>query len=59
LPKNAGARRREAATWLARLQSSGDPEVEQKFRQWYYAHVANAEAFERMRESYELARLIK
>jgi len=59
LPKTANRRRREAANWFVRLRRGGDPKAEQAFRQWYDAHPANARAFERVRESYELARLLR
>lgn len=52
-------RRREAAKWLARLQSARDPDIERKFRRWREADPANAEAFERVRRSYEQAGLLR
>lgn len=51
--------RREAARWLARLQSGRDPDVQSKFRQWCDSDRANAAAFERVRQSYELAGLLR
>jgi transmembrane sensor len=51
--------RREAASWLARLQSCRDPDVEAKFRRWRDAHVTHAAAFDRVRRSYEQAGLLR
>lgn len=51
--------RRQAANWLARLQSGRDPEAERKFSRWYSADPAHAEAFERVRRSYEQAGLLR
>lgn len=51
--------RREAATWLARLEGGGSPEVQQRFRRWYEAHPAHAEAFDRVRHNYESAGLLR
>jgi transmembrane sensor len=51
--------RREAANWLARLQSGRDPDAETRFRRWYDAHPAHAAAFERVRRSYERAGLLQ
>jgi transmembrane sensor len=50
--------RREAATWLARLQSGRDPDVECKFRRWHDADPRHAAAFDRVRRSYEQAGLL-
>lgn len=52
-------RRREAANWLARLQSARDPDIEEKFQRWRDVDPANAEAFERARRSYEQAGLLR
>jgi transmembrane sensor len=51
--------RREAASWLSRLQSGRDPYIEAKFRKWRGAHPRHAEAFERVRRSYEQAGLLR
>lgn len=51
--------RREASTWLARLECGGGPEVEQAFRRWYEADPAHAAAFERVRRSYVSAGLLR
>lgn len=51
--------RREAATWLARLEGDGRSEVQQRFRRWYEAHPAHAEAFDRVRRNYESAGLLR
>lgn len=58
-PKTKGMSRREAARWLARLQSGRDPAVESKFERWYQAHPAHADAFDRVRRSYEQAGLLR
>ena len=50
--------RREAANWLARLQSGRDPDVQRKFQQWH-ADPRNAAAFARVRGSYEQAGLLR
>jgi transmembrane sensor len=51
--------RRDAAAWLARLQSRRDPEIEQKFRRWRDRDPAHAEAFERVAASYQQAGLLR
>jgi transmembrane sensor len=51
--------RREAATWLARLQSGGDPDVERKFRRWHDADPRNAAAFERIGRTYDQAAVLR
>lgn len=51
--------RREAATWLARLQSRRDPEIENKFHRWRDRDPAHAEAFERVAASYQQAGLLR
>ena len=51
--------RREAAGWLARLQSGREPDVEAKFRRWYGADPTHAAAFERVRRSYDQAGLLR
>jgi transmembrane sensor len=50
--------RREAANWLARLQSGRDPEIQRKFQQWH-SDPRNAAAFARVRGSYEQAGLLR
>ena len=59
LPKTNGMLRREAASWLARLQSGRDPDVERKFRQWHEADPRHAAAFESVQRSYEQAGLLR
>ena len=51
--------RREAAGWLARLQSRRDPDVERKFNRWRDRDPAHAEAFERVAASYQQAGLLR
>ena len=51
--------RREAATWLARLQSGRDPDMERKFRKWRDANPAHAAAFDRVERSYGRAGLLR
>jgi transmembrane sensor len=58
LPRTKGMLRREAANWLARLQSGRDPDVERKFQQWH-ADPRNAAAYARVRGSYEQAGLLR
>lgn len=58
LPKTRGMLRREAASWLARLQSGRGADVERKFEQWL-ADPRHAETFDRVRRSYEQAGLLR
>lgn len=51
--------RREASTWLARLEGGSSPEIEKAFRRWYEANPAHAAAFERVRRSYASAGLLR
>lgn len=51
--------RREAAGWLARLQSGREPDVERKFRRWRDGDPARAAAFARVTRSYEQAGLLR
>jgi transmembrane sensor len=51
--------RREAARWLARLQSGRDPDIQRKFQQWHDDDPRNAAAFARVRGSYEQAGLLR
>ena len=51
--------RREAAGWLARLQSGRDPDDERKFRKWHDGDPARAAAFARVRRSYDQAGLLR
>src|SRR3954451_13770457 len=51
--------RREAATWLARLQSGRDPDIKRKFQKWYDADPRHAAAFDRVRRTYEQAGLLR
>lgn len=59
LPKTKGMLRREAAGWLARLQSGRDPNIESKLQQWRNADPRHAAAFDRVRRSYEQAGLLR
>jgi transmembrane sensor len=59
LPKTRGMLRREAASWLARLQSGRDPEVEGKFERWRRADPRHAAAFDRVKRSYGRAGLLR
>ncbi len=59
LPKTKGMLRREAASWLARLQSGRDPDIERKFQRWRDADPRHAAAFDRVRRSYEQAGLLR
>lgn len=59
LPKTRGMLRREAASWLARLQSGRDPDVERNFERWRNADPRHAEAFDRVRRTYEQAGLLR
>ena len=51
--------RREAAAWMARLQSRRDPEIERKFHNWRDRDPAHAQAFERVSNSYQQAGLLR
>jgi len=51
--------RRQAAQWLARLEGGDDPSVNLRFRRWYEADPANAAAFNRVRQSYASAGLLR
>jgi transmembrane sensor len=51
--------RREAAKWLARLQSGRDPHVKRKFQRWHDADPRHSAAFDRVRRSYEQAGLLR
>lgn len=59
LPKTRGMLRREAAGWLARLQSGRDPDVERQFQRWRDADARHEAAFDRVRRSYEQAGLLR
>ena len=59
LPKTKGMLRREAASWLARLQSGHDPDIERKFQRWRDADPRHADAFDRVRRSYDQAGLLR
>ena len=59
LPKTRGMRRREAAAWLARLQSGREPDVERRFQHWSSSDPRNEAAFRRVRSSYEQAGLLR
>ena len=50
--------RREAARWLSRLQSGSDPDAQAKFERWY-ADPAHADAFDRVRGSYQRSGLLR
>ena len=51
--------RRKAANWLARLQSDRDPDIERKFNRWRDSDPRHAEAFDRVRRSYEQAGVLR
>lgn len=57
--KTRGMLRREAASWLARLQSGRDPDTERKFQKWRDADPRHAAAFHRVQQSYEQAGLLR
>lgn len=59
LPKTKGMIRREAAAWLARLQSGREDDIEVKFRRWRETDPRHAAAFDRVRRSYEQAGLLR
>lgn len=59
LPKTRGMLRREAANWLARLQSGRDPDIERKFNRWRDSDPRHAGAFDRVQRSYEQAGLLR
>ena len=58
-PKTRAMTRREAAGWLARLQSDRDPNVERKFQRWRDADPRHAAAFDRVKQSYGQAGLLR
>ncbi len=58
IPKTRGMLRRSAASWLARLQSGRDPDIERKFQRWHNADPRNAAAFDRVRRTYDQAGLL-
>lgn len=58
LPRTEGMLRREAARWLARLQSERDPDIRGKFERWR-AHPRHAAAFERVNRTYQQAGLVR
>jgi transmembrane sensor len=51
--------RREAATWLARLQSGRDPDAESRFRKWRDSDPRHSEAFDRISRTYDQAGLLR
>ena len=59
LPKTNAMLRREAASWLARLQSGRDPDVERKLQRWRERDPRNAAAFERIRRTYDQSALLR
>lgn len=59
LPKTRGMLRREAANWLARLQSEREPDIESQFRRWHDSDPAHAAAFERVKRSYGTAAVLR
>lgn len=59
LPKTRGMLRREAARWLARLQSDRGPEIERKFERWRDRDPRHAAVFDRVYRSYERAGLLR
>lgn len=59
LLKTKGMLRREAASWLARLQSGRDPDVERKFQRWCDTDPRHAAAYDGVRRSYDQAGLLR
>src|SRR5215472_6551839 len=59
LPKTRGMLRREAASWLSRLQSGRDLDIERKFRRWRDSDPRHAEAFDRVARTYDEAGLLR
>ena len=59
MPKTREMLRREAAAWMARLQSGRDPQIERKFQRWHDRDPAHASAFERVSKSYQQAGLLR
>ena len=59
LPKTKEMLRRRAASWLARLQSERDPDIQHKFEQWRDSDQRHAEAFEAVRRTYQQAGLLR
>lgn len=59
LPKSRERLRREAARWLARLQSGRDPAAEREFARWRDKDPAHEEAFDRIVKSYEKSGLLR
>lgn len=57
--KTKGMLRREAANWLARLQSGREPDIKRKFQRWKEADPRHGAAFDRVRLSYEQAGLLR
>ena len=57
--KTRGMLRREAASWLARLQSGREPDTEREFQKWHDADSRQAAAFHRVQQSYEQAGLLR
>jgi transmembrane sensor len=51
--------RRDAANWLARLESGRDPAIDRKFQRWRDADPRHAAAFDRARQVYEQAGLLR
>jgi transmembrane sensor len=59
LPKTEAMLRREAASWLARLQSGRDPDIALKVEQWRARDARHAAAFERICRTYDQAALLR
>lgn len=50
---------REAANWLARLQSGREPDIQRKFQRWRDSDPRHAAMFERIHRRYEQAALLR
>lgn len=50
---------REAANWLARLQSGREPDIERKFERWRNSDPRHAATFDRILRTYEQAGLLR
>ena len=58
-PKTKWMLRREAAGWLARMQSGREPDIDTKLQDWRDVDPRHAAAFDRVRRSYEQAGLLR
>lgn len=59
MSKTKNMLRREAADWLARLQSDRDPDIERKFDEWRNADPRHAAAIDRIRGWYDRAGILR